>query len=357
MLAAGRWWDPSPLTGVRADGARHVNRLDSVTTRERASSQVARSSATKERERERVSERRGALELTGYGGISGDAPRVRASKRDLSLPWHRAGHCFDIVDREKVARRDRYLATFIPHSTWHTTLYAHPDVVQSAIDVVERNLERVNGFATAQIGLASEPPLIFLYPSVDALRAYSCVNGAAVAYYDGAIHLAVGPEGALGELKTSLRHEYAHHVLTSNGIGKPTWFQEGTAMMFAHERPRGYWQLWRENPIHLNRMVDEFPTTAPLEVATVFYAQAYVMMEFLDRLCLTLPRCGPGELALALQSGRATPKTLFEWAVQQRGRDLFRTTHLTLWDDYQAHGNFLPKTYQALLERRGPHQR
>jgi hypothetical protein len=141
-------------------------------------------------------------------------------------------------------------------------------------------------------------------------------------------------------------------VLVSNGIGKPIWFQEGAAMTFANNPPANYWELWRKNPIHLERMVGGFSTVmAPNEVAT-FYAHAYVMTEFLERLCLARARCGLPELADALMSKRATPETLFAWAISTRGSDLFRTTPLPLWDDYAARGNFAPATLQALVNRR-----
>jgi len=89
----------------------------------------------------------------------------------------------------------------------------------------------------------------------------------------------------------------------------------------------------------------------PNEVAT-FYVHAYVMTEFLERLCLARSRCGLPELADALMSKRATPETLFAWAISTRGSDLSRTTPLPLWDDYAARGNFAPATLQALVNRR-----
>jgi hypothetical protein len=57
------------------------------------------------------------------------------------------------------------------------------------------------------------------------------------------------------------------------------------------------------------------------------------------------------ELTAALKSGRATPATLFDWAVWQRGSDLVHTSRLPLWDDYVARGDFAPATLDALLAR------
>jgi hypothetical protein len=72
------------------------------------------------------------------------------------------------------------------------------------------------------------------------------------------------------------------------------------------------------------------------------------------RLCLARPDCGPKELVEALQSGRATPETLFDWAISRRASDLVRTARLPLWDDYVEHGNFARATLDALLHRAAP---
>lgn len=124
-------------------------------------------------------------------------------------------------------------------------------------------------------------------------------------------------------------------------------------MMLARA-PLTYWQTWRDHPIDLDRMVATFPTTASPDAAAVFYAQAYVMTEFLERLCLARPECGLAELANALKSRQTTPERLFDWAIARRGDDLFRTTRLALWDDYAERGNFAPATLDVLLHREPP---
>jgi hypothetical protein len=211
---------------------------------------------------------------------------------------------------------------------------------------------------TEALGLPCEPPRIFVYPTVDALRAHSCVGRTAVAYYDGAIHVALmdqagdpPPRSAVGELEKSLAHEYVHHVLVSNDIGKPMWFQEGAAMQLAYDMPQGYWRTWREHPIQLRQMVDGRSAGGAVPEPAVFYAQSYVMIEFLRRLCWKLKPCGLGELTAALKTGRATPVTLFDWAISQRGSDLVRTSRLPLWDDYAERGDFAEATVLALAFR------
>lgn len=53
----------------------------------------------------------------------------------------------------------------------------------------------------------------------------------------------------------------------------------------------------------------------------------------------------------ALHVERVAPKALFDWTMRQRGADLFRTTRLSLWDDYAEQGDFPPQTKAALLSR------
>jgi hypothetical protein len=72
------------------------------------------------------------------------------------------------------------------------------------------------------------------------------------------------------------------------------------------------------------------------------------------RLCLKLKECGLPQLTAALKTGRATPHTLFDWAISQRASDLVRTSALPLWDDYVRLGDFAPETRDALLHRPDP---
>lgn len=298
------------------------------------------------------------------------ARRTRAPIADPDLPWLHPGLCVDDAGTSTETERARYLATFAPTPAWRTTLYVHPEAPAWALAAIRDNLESIERRATKDIGLPSTPPPIYLYPTVASLREHSCASAHAVAYYDGAIHLAVvesepedpgavqrGPRlwnSADHELLTSLRHEYAHHVLISNGVGKPIWFQEGTAMAFAEDAPLRSYSLVHEHPVDVADMVVSFPKTSSLEDATRFYATAHVMMEFLTRLCLARVDCNPAELAGALSSRAASPQTLFEWATVRRGSDLAPTAERSLWDDYVAHQNFPPATYQALLARERP---
>jgi hypothetical protein len=265
------------------------------------------------------------------------------------LPWPHSGRCAASASVEVEEGRARYRGTFISTPAWHTTIYVAPGAPPSAVESVRSRLERIHELSVSQLGLDSEPPLIYVYPSVEEVRAHSCTSKIAVSYYDGAIHLAADDT----ELESSLRHEYAHHVLVSNGIAGPMWFQEGAAMAFGRDCPTGAWKLWRAHRFDPKQMISALPPAASLATVTEFNAQACIMMEFLERLCLTLRGCGTTELTHALDSGEATPDTLFNWAISRRGADLFRTSPLRMWDDYAERGDFAPATKAALLQRAG----
>lgn len=214
------------------------------------------------------------------------------------------------------------------------------------------------------LGVSSPPPLLYLYPSVAALREHSCVRAPAVAYYDGAIHLAVTepapdsrywqfeknrPRWLEHDLKKTLLHEATHHALASNGVFAPFWLHEGLAMYIAGDSQA--YTVWRKNPIPAKLLVDAYPDDASPEVVTAYYAQAWFMLEFLRRLCLNRRGCGPAELVHALRGARTTPEKLFDWAISRHANDLVRTARLPLWDDYVARGDFAPETLKVLINR------
>jgi len=77
------------------------------------------------------------------------------------------------------------------------------------------------------------------------------------------------------------------------------------------------------------------------------------MVTFLNDLCWRRGDCAfARDLVSALKNGRATPDTLFDWTVAQRGTDLFATARLPLWDDYVENGfSFSTATESARLSR------
>jgi len=359
LLGTQSAWLAGAGTGVEA-------RADE-TALQTARSASAASSIARKRSTSGRSEQTGtratnhAVARPGGSAASGVSEAIAGATRTRrEVIWRRPGQCAE-ADDGRDAERAKYLATFKPTPVGRTTIYAHPDAPPSASLAIALQLPGVHRRTTDKLWLSADPPSkVFLYGNVEALQAHSCVGPPSVAYYDGAIHVALDKRLASHRemqerwLSKSLEHEYVHHVLISNDVFEPIWFQEGAAMMLARDSPPNFVQVARLHPIRLHEMVSARPTQGSAEEARLFYAQSYLMIEFLERLCLNRIGCGSGELVAALKSGRATPETLFDWAVSERAADLVHTSRLPLWDDYFERGDFAPATQQALLTRPRP---
>jgi hypothetical protein len=229
---------------------------------------------------------------------------------------------------------------------WQTLVYLHRDAPDEAQRTLLAELEGVHRGAVRFLPLTTTPAIVYLHASTEGLQAHSCAGRDALAYYDGAIHLAPEPRrrpNFIGiELWKSLKHEYVHHVLVSDGIGRPIWLQEALAMSFAGERPA---RTWREHPIALEQMI------ATPEFESAYYGQAYYRLELLRLLCNAREGCQDVDLVHALQKGQATPESLFEWAISHRAREGTSVAPLLIWYDYVAHETRSPL---LLAAKRGP---
>jgi hypothetical protein len=282
-------------------------------------------------------------------------PETTVIGEETDTDWHHTGLCKDVPRPGFAAARERYLASFIQTTAWHAILYFHSSVPEWAVQEVKDNLERVNAVAALKLHLFSDPPPIYIYPSVDDLRQYSCANPSAVAYYDGSIHLSAitrtrkhktrtphanavldGIERTIArnELNNSLQHEYVHHLLMSNGVSRPFWLQEGAAMVIAKEEPFYFSTKSTSTPILPSQMVGPLPQNASFDVANAFYRQAYAMTHFLEQRCRLRINCGLSEWVQALNSGDANPESLFDWAIARSGDEPNRTNAALIWDEY-----------------------
>ncbi|MEP7053036.1 MAG: hypothetical protein ABJB12_21910 [Pseudomonadota bacterium] len=234
----------------------------------------------------------------------------------------------------------------------HFAIYVGTGIPALLIQHLPQRLLALNSSVAERLGLSSTPPDVYVYATSAQLREGVCVSPATVAYYDGAIHLALTPhDDAYSELFGSLRHELVHHVLFSHGIRRPVWFQEGAAMIIAEE---WHWFSWHPKArlLRPEQMVATFPQTTSAEEANAFYGQAFAMTTFLKSLCRKRKSCSLADLTQALASGAATPETLFDWATRRYGSDLIGTTLLPLWDDFVQNGfELAPATESALQQR------
>jgi hypothetical protein len=138
-------------------------------------------------------------------------------------------------------------------------------------------LDRSEAQVQAKLKLAPARPDVFVYKDAELLRAAACVNDGVIAYYDGALHLAIDDR----DLAASVTHELAHHALMSSGLRGPAWAQEGLAMHAADER---WWmrpaQLAKvtSRPFSLEQMEEIVPYKLVEEQSITFYVQAAAMV-------------------------------------------------------------------------------
>jgi len=263
---------------------------------------------------------------------SREVPATRSRRADS--PWRYAGLCANGAGSDSASARKRYLDAFAAAEATEATVYVDEGVAEGYLAAVQHGLNWIPRSAKLFLGLDPEPPVIYVYRSAQALRAHACVNESAVAYYDGAIHLAVTLRGP-GDLVRSLRHEYVHHALVSHRIQHPTWLQEGAAMVFAAEP----WSSFRFDapPLDLDHMVGAFPHGITKQSAEAFYGQAFAMVMLLRDLCAKRDGCNEAELVHALRDGSAEPETLFSWAIRRRAPNIYGS-ELSLLQDYVTRG-------------------
>jgi hypothetical protein len=169
------------------------------------------------------------------------------------------------------------------------------------------------------------------------MREHACVNEAAVAFYDGSIHLVIDPRKQDWRLDVarSLRHEYTHHALNSHGVFEPVWLQEGLAIEMANDYPWPPQSLTLPG-IALDEMSGGFPHTASPDYARRFYLQAFGMVMFLHVLCDGHQLCGDAALVEALTSSSTTPAELFAFSVQKMRPEGHESAD-ALWQAYWAY--------------------
>ena len=270
------------------------------------------------------------------------APASSRRRPEPESMWRHRGQCSDETLTGPDSARERYLARFVRVQPSGGIRYSTVGIIYAATAVPQPIRERAlfwidnfRGPAEEYLHLSSPLPTVYLHETPQALRAHACVNDAAIAYYDGAIHVAPTEDGSWRELWRTLAHEYIHHLLQTHDIQRPIWFQEGAAMAFAREISRS----WRFSmrPVELEQMNDGFPRSASAQFAQAFYGQAYVMLTFLDDLCRTGRQdCQSApELVQVLREGTATPEKLFEWALRRWAGDI-PGSRLSLLEDYVA---------------------
>lgn len=236
--------------------------------------------------------------------------------------------------------RAQYLATFVDanvaaQGTYNARLLVAPGTLPDVLLGVGRELNTLGTRIQDELGLPVEAATLYLYPTLEALHEHACVHPSAIAYYDGAIHLAPpAPRSAEWNVwpHQTLRHEYVHHVLLSAGVGAPFWFQEGVAMQMAPDNPRA--SDFPTEALPLFEMVGALDHSSADDSVLQRYAQSFLMVVFLRSIC---PYTGinEGAMARALLGQVVEPRSLFDWALQQCAQDLDEDPR-ALWANYAS---------------------
>ena len=274
---------------------------------------------------------------------------VAVGRKAKQSRWHLPGRC---LEHSALAARQRYFSEFEVitdelefggKGKLNVDLRLAPDVPTNGEEAIVFAL-----FDVAKSILPEEftAPTVFLYGDAEEMRRYACVASTALSYYDGAVHVVW--LGNLRELRKSLAHEYAHHLLTELGVERPVWLHEGFAQYFAHEglNPDGQ----RESPLSPERMTEFLSVDSSPDELEGFYYQAFMMWMFLAQLK------GKRDLALAkllahrVVEGYDTPEELFFRAATDYGGNIFDGDVEEIWGTYYKTRQF-PE--HVLLQMRG----
>jgi hypothetical protein len=220
-----------------------------------------------------------------------DGARTDRTDRRFRVRWGERGLCGP-GDAQRVERRAQLLATFVALEASGTRVYHAPEVDPVVLDVVRSVLGTVRSPTASPLrptfGAQLDripPPEVYVYRDVQQLLDVSCVNRAALGYYDGAIHLSGDLRHGVQSLAQTVIHESVHHVLLQLGVAVPMWLHEGLAMELAGET----W--WAEPSLGLvpwlqgqhlpfEALAGAFPHTADETFAMAAYYQSLVMVGF-----------------------------------------------------------------------------
>ncbi|WP_437980026.1 translation initiation factor IF-2 [Sorangium sp. So ce117] len=183
------------------------------------------------------------------------------------------------TDPSEAAGAQETLISHFRHETWGGAgrLYVDPRLPDDAHLPLLDHLEHAEREVFYQLELKAERPDVFAYLDTDLLTAAACTNRGVVAFYDGALHVVT----TRADTRTSVVHEYTHHVLMSHGMLGPAWAQEGIAMVIAQE---AWWlaparlEQVRDAPLPLQLMEQAVPYTLRTDDALMFYVQAASMV-------------------------------------------------------------------------------
>lgn len=281
------------------------------------------------------------------GGAERAAPTAAATSLELAehramrvqvAAWMQPGLCGS-RHGARAGARDALLATFVSLPDAPTTIRYDRRVSAATLEAIGKALEIAVERVRARTGLSIPPsPRIYVYADLAQLQQVSCVNRAAIGYYDGAIHLSGDARHGQRAVVETVVHEYVHHVLSALGISTPMWLQEGLAMDVAGETwfldPSLGLVAWLQGGhLPFEAMGAAFPHASDESFALAAYCQCYAMVQFVRQ------RRGEvrlRELLVVLLQGQVGAAEAFSWAAGLSGAPLERA-----WSDAVARGELL----------------
>lgn len=210
---------------------------------------------------------------------------------------------------EVSALRDEMRASFrrVGDGDAAWTLYLDPRLPEGAEQPLLSALEQAQAVVRKRLALRSSNPTVFAYADRALMKASACINEEVVAFYDGALHVALDRP----DLLQSLIHEATHHALFGAELRGPAWAQEGIAMNVAHEtwwRDRPHLQALSDAPFSLTDMERSIPYKLPAKQAVAFYVQSALWVQcLLSTRHWTLPR-----LLSTLRAGSASDAVSYD---------------------------------------------
>jgi hypothetical protein len=242
----------------------------------------------------------------------------------FDVRWDTPGLC-GTQDVWRVSHRDALLLTFSQVSDVATPVFYDPRVDP----VVLKEMRWFQNYVVHDMPIPAgldvvAPPTIYVYKDVDQMLSVSCVNHAAIGYYDGAIHIAGDVHFGFQRIAETLIHEYIHHVLNRLGIRVPMWLHEGLAMKSANEQwwhdPSLGLESWLvEQHLPFVAMVSAFPATADEKFALAVYCQSIMMVEFVSERETRVGAKGLSALITALVQRQVSAAEAFSWSTDLYG--------------------------------------
>lgn len=244
----------------------------------------------------------------------------------LRIRWGKTGLCADGEGLARLERRGPLLQGFKSTKVGDLQIAFDDSVRAEVLQETASTIQRTKQFANYLLGWSPQsfPPKVVVYRDLDQMLSVSCVNKAALGYYDGEIHISGSWLHGLFQIRQSAAHEYAHHVLNTMGVTKPMWLHEGMAMTVAEEEwwrdPKLGLQRWLEKEhLPFQALVDGFPHTADELFAGAAYYQSLMMVAFIrDRRGSDYFR----HLLNELSSGAVQPSRAFSVAADLEGDPL-----------------------------------